>query len=269
MSQVEDVVRLVRRVLGPDAVGAYLHGSAVLGGLRPHSDVDVFVVVRRHTTEEERRALVDGLLELSGEKARSGPARPVELTLVVGTDVRPWRYPPSCEFQYGEWLREEYEGGMTPSPTPSPDLAPLITMVLAGNAPLFGPPPGEVLDPVPHEDLRRAIVAGVPELLDDWEHDTRNVLLTLARVRTTLETGTVTSKDAAAAWVLDRLPAEHRPVLVHARAVYLGEEEERWEDLRPRLRPHVEHAVGVIERLAGRDGWAGRVRPRDGRDGPA
>lgn len=180
MPQIDDIVRLVRDVLGADAVGAYLHGSAVLGGLRPSSDVDVFVVMRRRTTAEERRALVDGLLEISGARARRGPARSVELTIVVQSDVRPWRYPPRSGFQYGEWLRDEFERGDTPSPTLSPDLAPLITMVLLGNTPLFGPPPGEVLDPVPHEDLIRAIVAGVPDLLADLKSDTRNAVLTLA-----------------------------------------------------------------------------------------
>ncbi len=250
MTQIEDIVRLVRDVLGADVLGAYLHGSAVLGGLRPGSDVDVFVVLRRHTTPEERRALVDGLLEISGAGARRGPARPVELTIVVQSDVRPWRYPPHCEFQYGEWLRDDFERGDLPAPTPSPDLAPLITMVRLGNTALFGPPPGELLDAVPHADLVRAIVAGVPDLLEDLEWDTRNVVLTLARIWTTLATETIKSKDSAADWALTHLPAEHRPVLAHARAVYVGDEEERWDDLLAQVRPHCDHVIGEIERLA-------------------
>jgi len=254
VTQTESVVRLVREVLATDVVGVYLHGSAVLGGLRPSSDVDVFVVARRHTTPRERRALVDGLLEVSGRRARRGPARPVELTLVVQGDVRPWRYPPRREFQYGEWLRDAYESGTTPSPVPDPDLAPLVTMVLLGNAPLLGPPPGEVLDPVPHQDLRRAIAAGVPDLLTDLREDTRNVVLTLARVWTTLATGEIRSKDAAATWALARLPAEHRTVPTRARAIYLGQEEERWDDLLPRVRPYADHVAGVIGRLAARGG---------------
>ncbi|MGP3989947.1 aminoglycoside adenylyltransferase family protein [Streptomyces sp. 3N207] len=245
-----DTVRLVRRVLGPDVVGGYLHGSAVLGGLRPHSDVDVFAVLRRHTSERERRELVQGLLEISGEQARLGPARPVELTVVVQDDVRPWRYPPRREFQYGEWLRDAYERGETPAPEPDPDLAPLITMVLHGDTPLFGPPPADVLDPVPEEDLRHALVAGVPDLLAELEPDTRNVVLTLARIWTTLATGLVRPKDAAADWALARLPAEHRPVLARARAGYLGREDERWDDLLPRLRPYAAYVVGAINRLA-------------------
>ncbi|MDT0346872.1 aminoglycoside adenylyltransferase family protein [Streptomyces litchfieldiae] len=243
--QVERVVLLVRDVLGPDVLGVYLHGSAVLGGTRPTSDVDVFAVVRRSTTEAERRALVEGLLDVSG-----APARPVELTVVVQSEVRPWRYPPRCEFQYGEWLRADYERGETPAPGPMPDLAPLITVVLLGNAPLFGPPPGEVLDPVPPGDLRRAIVAGVPDLLAELAEDTRNVVLTLARIWTTLVTGDIRSKDAAADWALARLPAEHRPVLARARACYLGEERERWDDLGSRVRSYAAHVAGEIERLA-------------------
>lgn len=257
MTQTEDVVRLVRRVFGADLVGVYSHGSAVLDGLRPHSDLDVLVVSRRGTSTGERRTLVAELLEISGRWPRRGAARPVELTVVVQSEVRPWRYPPRCEFLYGEWLRAEYERGDIPGPALAPDLAPVISMVLLGDTPLCGPSPREVLDPVPHQDLRQAIVAGVPELLGELLDDTRNVLLTLARVWTTLATGVIRSKDAAAAWALGRLPAEHRAVLAHARAGYLGEEEERWDDLRPRLRPHVDYVVGEIDRLAARGGPAG------------
>jgi predicted nucleotidyltransferase len=248
--QADEVVRLVRDVLGNDVIGAYQHGSAVLGGLRPRSDIDVLVVARRRTTAGERRVLVDRLL--AGGRDRSPGNRPIELTIVVQSDVRPWHYPPRSEFQYGEWMRDELEGGGSPpQPGPSPDLAPLITMALLGKRQLYGPPPAEVLDRVPHEDLVRAIVEGVPGLMAELDSDTRNVVLTLARIWTTLGTGAITTKDAAADWAMVRLPAEHRAVLARARAVYLGEEEERWDDLGPRVRPHAEYVVTEIERLAG------------------
>jgi predicted nucleotidyltransferase len=249
MTQTDAIVRLVRDVLGTDLIGAYLHGSAVLGGLRADSDTDVLVLSRRRTTAQQRRELVERLMSISGSKARP-PARPVELTIVVQADVRPWRYPPRSEFLYGEWLRNGYEAGDTPSPGPSPDLAPLITMVLTGNHPLFGPPPAEVLDPVPPEDLRRAIVAGIPDLLADLDTDTRNVLLTLARIWTTLATGEIRSKDAAADWALAHLPEEHRSVLARARAAYLGEEADTgWADLLSPARAHADHVVREIEHM--------------------
>ncbi len=250
VSQETDAVRVVRDVLGADVVGAYQHGSAVHGGLRPHSDVDVLVMARRRTTVQERRALVEGLLAISGTYPRRGPARPIELTLVVEDDVRPWRYPPRCEFQYGEWLRDEFERGLTPAPTTSPDLALLITMVRQGHNALAGPPPDEVLDPVPWADLVRALVAGVSDLLGEVESDTRNVVLTLARIWTTLATGTIFSKETAADWALDRLPSQHHAVLAHARAIYLGDRDDRWQDLLPYVRAYADYVTSAIEGLA-------------------
>ncbi len=70
---------------------------------------------------------------------------------------------------------------------------------------------------------------------------------TLARIWTTLATGVIRSKDAAADWALLRLPAEHRPVLEHARAIYLGDAADEWSDLAPRVRPHVDRVLGEIQ----------------------
>ncbi|MFI9614458.1 aminoglycoside adenylyltransferase domain-containing protein [Streptomyces sp. NPDC052023] len=150
------LVRLLRHTLGNNILGLCLHGSATLAGLRPQSDIDLLV----------------------------------ELVVVRRDEVNPWRYPPNCEFLCGEWLREEYERGFVPGPATMPDLAPLLTMALHGDAPLHGPPPAD--------------------------------LLALARVRVTLATGTIRSKDAAADWALERLPPEQRPALARARAEYLG-----------------------------------------------
>lgn len=248
MTQVDDVLGLVVGVLGErDVIGAYPHGSAVLGQLRPRSDLDVLVVVRRATTERERRAITDGLLAISGRGRRAPEDRPVELTIVVQSEVRPWRYPPRAEYLYGEWLRAEYLAGTTPGPGEAADLAPLLTMVLTGERAFLGPPPGEVLDPVPAADLRRAIVAGIPGLLDDLDGDEANVLLTFTRIWATLETGEIRSKDTAADWALARLPAEHRPVIERARDVYLGTGSDDWAGRGEDVRAAIEAMTAAID----------------------
>jgi streptomycin 3"-adenylyltransferase len=66
------------------------------------------------------------------------------------------------------------------------------------------------------------MVADLPSLLADLDTDTRNILLTLARIWTTLATGEIRSKDGAARWALVRLPVELRAPLDRARASYLG-----------------------------------------------
>jgi streptomycin 3"-adenylyltransferase len=249
--QVETVVGLARAMLGDALVGVWLHGSAVAGGLRPASDLDLFVLSRRPTSDHEKQRLIAGLLPISGRHARGGPARSIELSIVAEPDVRPWRYPPRLDFQYGDWLRAEFDRG-EPEPwkNPNPDLAVLLTAVRSSARPLVGPPAHEVLEPVPREHLVRAMLDELPALLGDLEGDERNVVLTLARMWVTVATGEIRSKDAAAEWALERLPAEHRPVLERARAIYLGIEEERWDDLREAIRPHVAHVEAEIRRQA-------------------
>ena len=234
--QLDRVVGLVAEVLGPDVVGAYLFGSAVLGGLQPDSDLDVLVVSRRATTRAEKQALVDRLLSLS--------QRPRHLELTITADG-------ALDFQYGDWWRREFESGNVEpwsGTAAANDLTVLIAMVLTAGRPLLGPPPGEVLLPVSRPDLTRAMLEGIDPLLADLDDDTRNVVLTLARIWTTLGTGEFRSKDAAADWALERLPAEHRAVLARARAIYLGDEPERWDDLAPRVRPHANYVVAEIEK---------------------
>ena len=102
------------------------------------------------------------------------------------------------------------------------------------------------LDPVPREDYIAGMLACIPSLLH--EVDTNDVL-TLARIWNTLATDEFRSKDSAADWVLPLLPEEHRPVLAHARAAYLGEKEDRWGDLRVEAQACADYMVATIRQL--------------------
>ena len=228
----------------------------MLGGLRPTSDLDVLAIVDRTTTAEERRSIVDRLFEISGRRASRGPARPVELTIVQQSELRPWRPAPVVELLYGEWLRDELQAGEPPEPRPMPDLGPEVALTLAGDLALFGPPPAEVIDPVPRADLRRAMVAGIPSLFSDLEGDQRNVLLTLARILATLETGEVVTKDEAVELVAHRLPAgPARDVLLMARHMYLdGRSDEDAGDAWAAMQPAAREAAGsLVSEIAGFD----------------
>ena len=232
---------LVREVLGPDAIGAYLHGSAVLGGLKPNSDIDVLGISRRPTTDAEKRILIDRLTRIS---RRGDPAvRSIELESVVHDQVRPWHYPAPVDFAYGDWLGPEFDrGDLTPWTSPEPDIALLLTAVLRADRPVFGPPPRAIIDPIPAADVRRAALDAIRQLLEWLEGDEANVTLTFSRIWVTIATGDIVPKDTAADWALERLPAEHRPVLERARTIYCEGLGDVWgPDLRPRVRPHVDH----------------------------
>jgi predicted nucleotidyltransferase len=250
--QLAEILRVLDEVLDPALIGAYLHGSAVLGALHPHSDIDVLALSSREITVDEKDRLIDRMIQISGRYPAVGPPRPIELTLVVGSEAHPWRYPPQRDLQYGEWLREGFER-RDPElwrPVADPDLALICTMVLLGDAALAGPPPSRVIDAVPWTDVLDASLAEIPSLVAGIAGDTRNVVLTLVRIWSSVVTGNVLAKDAAAEWALSRLPAEHRPVLARARDAYLGTGQEAWDDLRNAL-PGFADAVAAEVRIAG------------------
>lgn len=251
MEQTAEVVTLVRSVLGDTVLGIYLHGSGALGTLRPTSDIDLFAVASRRTTDAERRELIERLLPISGPGDPTGRSRSIDLEVVAQADVRPWRYPGRLDFQFGDWYRPEFgRGDFAPWNSYDPDLGLLLKIVLQADRPLLGPPPAELLDPVPEADVRRAMLDSIPDLLSYLDGDERNVILTFVRIWTSLATGVIRTKDGAAHWALPLLPPEHHPVLEHARAIYSGEAPEEWGELMPRVRPFVDHVICEIERAA-------------------
>ena len=166
----------------------------------------------------------------------SGTARSIDLALVAIDDVRPWRSVPRLDLQVGEWLRPAFErGDETPWDPLDPDLVIGIAMVRASGRALLGPPPDRLLDPVPWSDLRRALLGTIPDLRSHLAGDERNVILTFARIRATLETGRFLAKDAAAAWAIERTDdSADRAVLARARSLYLdGIAAQHWGELRP------------------------------------
>lgn len=208
----------------------------------------MLAVSARETTHAEKQKIASGLLAVSGDLSRGHGRRPIELTIVTTSEVRPWRYPPRRDFQYGEWLRERFERGDRDlfRPTIDPDVAILITVVRLGDVTLTGSAAGATFDEVPRRDLVEALVAGIPGLIDDIDWDTRNVVLTIARIWNGVVTGEIRSKDGAAEWALERLPPEHRPVLVRAREGYLRGDES-WEDLRAQVLPFARAVVAETE----------------------
>jgi len=67
-----------------------------------------------------------------------------------------------------------------------PDLALLITQVLLASLTLVGDGPEKLLCKVPYHDFISAITDELPNLVPDLDSDTRNVLLTLARIWSTV-----------------------------------------------------------------------------------
>ena len=205
--QVNRATGLVSAALGPELVSLALYGSAMTTGLRPDSsDIDLLVVTAHRLRAAARRRLVAGFLEVSGRSfVTPGDRRPLEVTVLAVPEIRPWRFPPRFELQYGEWLRRDLAAGRDlGGPTVSPDVAILIETARVAAETLAGEPLEAVLPAVPWPDLVAALGHGVDDVLPGIRDntDTTNGLLTLARIVATATTRQILPKGEAADLVL-------------------------------------------------------------------
>lgn len=248
--QLKECMDVLKKILGADLLGVYLYGSYVVGGLQKYSDVDLLVVINRTTTAGEKIELIKHLLLISGIYMK-GAKPPLELTLVEKLAINPWHYPPLFDFQYGEWLRESFETGNFESQASRemPDLAVIVTQVLLKSDTVFGPKPEELLSPIPYCDFIEAMLQDLDRLSAELKDDTRNVLLTYARIWSTLETNEIRSKPDAADWAIQRLPRIYQPVLNRAKAICIGLEDENWDDIKALLQPCADFILSKINDL--------------------
>lgn len=242
---------LIEDLLEPSLVGVYLYGSAVMGGLRIESDVDILALTNSSLSEGIRRELTKRLMQISGVPGNSNDKRPLEVTVVNLNDIVPWHYPPSLEFMYGEWLRGQFESGDIPGATVDPDLALLLAQLQRNSVSLFGPNPAEVLEPIRWADIRIAMKESLPGLMASLKGDERNAILTLARMWFTASTGEFCSKDQASAWTIPQLSVEQAALLDLARRAYIGEFVDNWEGKEKDLASLVDHLKSSIEVLLG------------------
>ncbi len=245
--QLNDCIDLLKTVFGGDLLGVYLYGSALLGGLQKYSDIDLFVVTNRAPTNKEKEQLVANLLELSGIYMKSSQ-RPIEMTLVEKSAISPWKYPSQFDFQYGEWMRDSFLKGEIEESQANEtnDLAFMVTMLFLRSQTLWGEDPEMLLDRVPYGDFMRSMLNGLQHLYEGLESDTRNVLLTYARIWSTLKTNVIRSKPAAADWVMNHLPEKYQPVMKKAKAICIGEVDESWNDVQEHIRPCADYILENI-----------------------
>ena len=249
MRQLDALVALVRAVLGEAALGGYLHGSTRdRDGCSPRATRTCSSSPSRPMTDDERRALVTGILPLSGRRAAGGPARPVELTVVVRDDVRPWRFPPTEDLLYGEWERAAYEAGELPRAPPEPGPRAAAhdgprrrargVRATAADAPRSRPAPTTSCAPSS---------PGSPACWPTSTTTRGTSCCTLARILVTVETGEIVAKDEAAERVLPRLGARERAVLERARDAYRGPDYGSFADLEADVRPCADALIRAID----------------------
>nr|WP_227852763.1 aminoglycoside adenylyltransferase family protein [Klebsiella oxytoca] len=251
--QIHTACTLLEHVLENDLMAIHLFGSAIDGGLKPLSDIDLLVTVHSPLRDEQRHNLMQRLLEISAYPGTSDVYRALEVTVVAYSQVVPWQFPPVRELQFGEWLRDDITKGEYESARPDPDLAILLTKVRQNSIPLRGEEASLLYAAIPERDLQHTFHQALAlwNKADDVMGDERNILLTLARIWYSVETGRIAAKDEAAAWLLPQLSGVYAELLAEARAEYLGHVTVDWAAKMPQVEAFVRDVKrGIQEKLA-------------------
>jgi predicted nucleotidyltransferase len=227
--QAERTIAALRGILGDGLLAVWLHGSAVNGGLRPQSDLDLMAVVSDALTEQQRDEILSTLLQLSSRHP-TGPDAPRCLEVIafhfadfvdIGTKAR-------AEFIYGEWLRAAFEAGERLVSCSNPDNTLILAQARRRSVSLYGPAAAEIVPEISPLQVLGAMQQAIPGLLHGLVGDERNVLLTLARMWHTARTGEFVSKDQAAVWAIAQIQTDDADLLDLARRAYLGAAVDEW-----------------------------------------
>jgi hypothetical protein len=210
----------VRGTLGPQLVGVYLDGSLATGDFSEHSsDIDVLVVTEDVLSDEIVAAL--GTMHARLATGTSKWARELEVSYIPRRALRRFdpdnNVHPSIQRGSNQLLTEEH------------DRAWVIHrhVVREQGVALAGPDPRTLIDPIDAGDLRAAVMS----LLQGWWAPAPTcrrwlnnpfyrsyAVLTMCRMRYTLQYGVVVAKPNAARWAQGALDARWTPLIQAALA---------------------------------------------------
>lgn len=107
---ISNTKQIILSTIGNKVEALYLHGSYILGDLKPKSDLDVLVVLNQGLTLADKQLLSHCFMDLSGEIGSN--KRYLEVAFININDTKQVSDLANLEFVYGEWLREDFIAGV-------------------------------------------------------------------------------------------------------------------------------------------------------------
>lgn len=227
--KVQHLLARLQVLLGNNIQASYIHGSAVTSGLAPNSDIDLFVIVKNTLDDQTRKSLITAFLSLSGEMGNLEGKRALEIIIFTLDAVFEQTSPVTCDFIYGEWLREEFLKGEISQPFQDFEMTLLLAQIAEEAQLLQGIDYMKDAPKISLKNIIKAIKKLAPTLIEQRLVDTRNVLLTLARMVRTCEIHDFISKKEAADYVIPRLSSRASAIMMLAKEEYLTGERILWE----------------------------------------
>jgi hypothetical protein len=204
-SVLQEFVDNIQSILGDRFMGLYLYGSLAIGDFDPqNSDIDFIVVTRDEIPDDQFESLRE--MHTRFNKSNSAWSNRIEAAYIPRFMLREPPSPPALypQIERGtDLIRSPLEIGWAFQ---------RLTLREQGIV-VSGLAIHDLIDPIDPEEMRRSAAA----IVGGWQDQSRNdrswvawahqrgsqvfIVLTLCRIRYSLETGHVASKPAAARWV--------------------------------------------------------------------
>ena len=222
---LKEIMAVSRRALGEKLTGVYLHGSLAMGCFNPEkSDIDFLIVVGGKLTEQEKRAVMDGLLALCPDVPKKG----MEMSVVLDAYCRSFVYPTPYELHFANhalWLyREQPKLYLEKYQGTDPDLAAHFTITKYRGKTLYGEPIPQLFGDIPKEAYWDSIRLDILHPEEQAEENPLYIILNLCRVAACREEEKILSKAEGGIWGIEHTEERFRPMLEDALAAYRTEQ---------------------------------------------
>ena len=206
-SLINSFVEQSKEILRDNLVGVYLHGSLVMGCFNPQkSDIDLIIVVEQPLTDTVKRAYI----EMTVEHNALGPAKGIEMSIVLREVCKPFVYPTPYELHFSaghlEWFEEAPDEYIREMNGTDKDLAAHFTIINKRGKCLYGAPIEDVFAEVPSVDYMDSIWFDVEGAAEEITEYPMYLILNLARVLAYKQEGLVFQKRKAAIGRSDACP---------------------------------------------------------------
>lgn len=213
----------IKKELGGNIKGFYLHGSLAMGGFNPKtSDIDILAVTCTPLTEQNKRRLAECLLHYSANPY------PFEISFLNESQLQNWSHPSPFDFHYGESWRDRYAAELAEGkadfsegfPGTDADLAAHAMMTYHRGICLTGKPVRDIIPEIPVEHYIASIMADFEDCKSYIYEKPVYCVLNLIRVFWYLKEGQISSKQEAAGWGRIHLPETYKQTIEKAGRSY-------------------------------------------------
>ena len=234
-----------KEILGENLVGVYLHGSSVMGCFNPQkSDIDLIIVMNHPMSDAEKRAYLDMVVKFNA----MGPAKGIEMSIVLREVCKPFVYPTPFELHFSaghlQWYRDDPDDYIRRMNGTDKDLAAHFTIINHRGKCLYGATIKDVFAEVPSNDYMDSIWFDVEGAAEEITEYPLYLTLNLARVLAYRQESLVLSKKEGGEWALEHLPAEYHPLITNALREYTENAEAVYDD--ELAKRYAEYAISLL-----------------------